>query len=78
MQQGDPLGRLLFCLSIQHIVTQMESELCLFYLDDGTLGGSMDNLRHDLVVVERKGAEIGLQLNRGKSEIICANPNTSP
>ena len=81
MQQGDPLGPLLFCLSIQHIVTQKESELwwyVLFYLDDGTLGGSVGSLRHDLEVVEQKSAEIGhgLQLNRGKSEIICANPNT--
>ena len=25
-------------------------------------------------VIEREGAEIGLHLNKGKSEIICANP----
>ena len=37
----------------------------------------MDNLTHDLEVVEREGAEIGLRLNMEKSEIICANPNTT-
>ena len=41
VQQGDPLDHSFICLSIQHMVTQMESELCLFYLDDGTLGGSV-------------------------------------
>ena len=34
----------------------------------------MDNLKHDLEVVEQEGAEVGLHLNKGKSEIICANP----
>ncbi len=45
VQQGDPLGPLLFCLSIQHIITQLESKLALFNLDDGTLGGNVDNLK---------------------------------
>ena len=52
VQQGDPLGPLLFCLSIQHIVTHLELELALFYLDDGSLGGNVDNLKRDLEVVE--------------------------
>ena len=39
VQQGDPLGPLLFCLTIQHVCSLLKSELCIFYLDDGTLGG---------------------------------------
>ena len=39
--------------------------------------GSRDDLMHDLKVVDQEGAEIGLQLNKGKSEIICVNPDTS-
>ena len=77
VQQGDPLGPLLFCLCIHRMCSRLESELSLFYLDDGTLGGNVDNLTHDLEVVEREGAEIGLRLNMEKSEIICANPNTT-
>ena len=73
VQQGDPLGPLLFCLSIYHIVQQLESELSLFYLDDGTLGGNVGHLERDLEVIEREGAKIGLHLNKGKSEIICAS-----
>ena len=56
--------------------TQLEAEISLFYLDDGTLEGKVDDLMHDLNVVEREGAEIGLQLNREKSEIVCAHPDT--
>ena len=37
----------------------------------------MDNLKRDLEVVERGGAEIGLHLNKGESKIICANPEIS-
>ena len=32
---------------------------------------------HELEVVEQEGAEVGLRLNKGKSEIICASPDTS-
>ena len=32
---------------------------------------------HDLKLVNQEGAEIGLQLNKGKSEIICVAPDTS-
>ena len=77
VQQGDPLGPLLFCLSIHHIVSHLESELSLFYLDDGTLGGETDKLLRDLEMVEREGVKIGLQLNPQKSEIICANPESA-
>ena len=48
VQQGDPLGPLLFCLTIHELGSQLESELCLFYLDDGTLGGSVESIKHDL------------------------------
>ena len=65
MQQSDPLGPLLSCQSIQHIDMQLESELSLFYLDDGTLRGNVDNLKLDLEVVEQEGAEIRLHLNKG-------------
>ena len=75
VQQGDPLGPLLFCLTIHELCSHLQSELCLFYLDDGTLGGSVRDLEHDLEVVERLGTEIGLQLNRQKTEIVC--PNTT-
>ncbi len=34
VQQGDPLGPLLFCLTIHNMVQQLRSELNLFHLDE--------------------------------------------
>ena len=48
----------------------------MFYLDDGTLGGCLDDVLHDLQSVELAAGEMGLQLNRGKSEVICEDPIT--
>ena len=51
VQQGDPLGPLFFCLTIHELTIQLESDLCMFYLDDGTLGGSPDEVLRDLRLV---------------------------
>ena len=40
VQQGDPLDPLLFCLTIHELTIQLEANLCMFYLDDGTLVGA--------------------------------------
>ena len=41
VQQGDPLGPLLFSLTIHPILKMLKSELRIFYLDDGTMGGNL-------------------------------------
>ena len=74
VQQGDPLRPLLFCLTIHPLVSQLESELNIWYLDDGTIGDIAEVVRRDLEVVNREGAELGLQLNEQKSEVVGANP----
>ena len=71
VQQGDPLGPLLFCLTIHPLVSQLKSELCVWYLDDGTVGGTAEVVKHDLEVVTQEGAALGLHLNERKSEVIC-------
>ena len=76
VQQGDPLGPLLFCLTIHPLVTKLISEFKIFYRDDGTLGGSAEFVLHYLQLVEREAAELGLQLNCSKSELICCQPVT--
>ena len=71
IQQGDPLGCFLFCLTIHPLVKSLQSELRIFYVDDGTLGGHKDEVLQDLQRVESEAAKLGLQLNRHKSELIC-------
>ena len=71
MQQGDPLGPLLFCLTLHPLLSQLQSELKIFYLDDGTVGGSTESVLHDLHYLESEVAELGLHLNQSKLELIC-------
>ncbi len=77
VQQGDPLGPLLFCLTIHELVSQLKSEFTLFYLDDGTVGGDQESVESDLLLISEKCGELGLVLNSSKSEIICSNPSQS-
>ena len=45
----------------------------MFYLDDGTLGGSLEDIAHDLEVIKKEACDIGLELNANKSEVISIN-----
>ena len=71
VQQGDPLGPLLFCVTIQSLISDLRSDLRVFYLDDGTQGGSLDDVISDLLHIEEGAARLGLKLNRNKCELIC-------
>ena len=71
VQQGDPLGPLLFCLAIHPLILRLQSELSIFYLDDGLIGGSVDDILHDINLVQEVAEGLGLHLNLQKSELIC-------
>ena len=73
VQQGDPLGPLFYCMSIHQLCSRLKSKFSVFYLDDCSLGGSMEDVLHDLNIVECEGAELGLHLNYQKSEVICVD-----
>ena len=62
IQQGDPLGHMLFCLGIHKLISPLSSDFNVFYLDDGTIGGKVEDLQVDLQL-------IGLFLNVDKSEL---------
>ena len=74
-QQGDPLGPLLFCASSLKLARSMSSELNIWYLDDGSIGGDVSSLLHDLNTVMRVGPSIGLLLNEDKCEVITSDDN---
>eukprot|EP00731_Ephydatia_muelleri_P021279 Em0013g1006a len=73
VQQGDPLGPLLFCLTIHHMCSRLKSELCIFYLDDGTRGGLLSDILHDIEMIKKEAGIVGLELNPQKSEVVGNN-----
>ena len=73
IQSADSLGPLLFCLAIHDVLSNLRSEFTAFYLDDGTLGGSLEDIKADLAYIEDTAKDINLFLNCSKSEIICVD-----
>ena len=74
VQQGDPLGPLLFCLTLFPLSQRLSSRFCICYLDDVSIGGSCDTILSDLKLVE-EAESLGLVLNTHKSEIISCDPS---
>jgi len=68
VQQGDPLGPLLFCLVTRELTSSLKSPLNAWFLDDGTLIGSVDSVLQDLTIVRESGIDLGLELNPEKCE----------
>ena len=76
VQQGDPIGPLLFCITIHKMVLQIQTAFNVWYLDDGTLGGGEEELLSALKTIQQEGAQLGLHLNVHKCELICHDPST--
>ena len=77
VQQGDPLGPLLFSLAIHPIAKELLAQgrngvlgnpldLVIFYLDDGVLCGSPQAVSDALKARTQRAAEVGLALNLTK------------
>lgn len=69
-------GICIFNLAIHSIITQLTSDLNIWYFDDGTIGGRTSSVLADLKTITDRFAEIGLTINSTKlyiSETISAN-----
>lgn len=73
VQQGDPSGPLIFSEAIHPIIEALKSELNIWFLDDGTLVGDIETVRHDLMIIEQKFKEMGLEVNINKCELFVLN-----
>ena len=74
VQQGDPLGPLLFCLAIRPVVEKIATHcpsltLNGWYLDDGVVAGSEEEVIRALEIIQSDGLPRGLVLNSSKSEV---------
>jgi len=69
-QQGDPLGPLLFCVTVQPLLSSLQSPLTVGFMDDLTLGGPQSVVEQDVASVMEVGANLGLHLNISKCEVV--------
>lgn len=77
VQQGDPLGPLLFCLTINNLIKSLRSRFNAWYLDDGSLGDSSNVVFNDLQSVIEQSKCLGLELNFEKCELFFVNESDS-
>jgi hypothetical protein len=77
VQQGDPLGPLLFCLALDKPLKEARCEFRSGYLDDVALGDTVANLIDRVRSLETAAEKIGLKLNHSKCEVFGLNPLTS-
>jgi hypothetical protein len=60
----------MFCLVALKLARSIKSEFNAWYLDDGTIGGIVDNLIRDFENDRQLGSKIGLHIRERKCEII--------
>ena len=69
LHQGDPLAGLLFCLVVKTVVDAIETEVATlilnaWYLDDGHIIGTTEELARVVDIIVREGEPRGLTLSR--------------
>ena len=66
VQQGDPLGPLIFCLTIHTTLLSLKSESIIGYMDDIMIDGPVASVTRDTNVIIDDGSAKGMHLNVAK------------
>jgi len=64
------MGPLLFCLTINPVLTNCKAEFRVGYLDDITLGGEQTALTEEVSFLRDRAGDLGLILNDSKCELL--------
>nr|GEV09763.1 putative reverse transcriptase domain-containing protein [Tanacetum cinerariifolium] len=79
VQQGDPLGHLLFALILHPLLHTIKDSCKLlfhaWYLDDGTVTGDSKEVARVLDIIKVSGPGLGLELNIKKTKIFWPSYN---
>ncbi|GKA54963.1 putative reverse transcriptase domain-containing protein, partial [Tanacetum coccineum] len=79
VQQGDPLGPLLFALILHPLLHKIKDSCKLllhaWYLDDGTVIGDLEEVARVLDIIKVNDPGLGLKLNIKKTEIFWPSCN---
>ena len=85
VQQGDPLGPLLFCLVLNILVKHICSDpncanlsFHSWYLDDGVVAGPSLAVQKVLALIDEKGPPRGLLVNLSKCEVFSPTDVIKP
>jgi hypothetical protein len=78
VQQGDPLGPLLFCFALQRPLSALNTVFAAGYLDDVTFGGPVNQVLENLACFASDCSSLGLSLNHNKCEVIGLTPLSRP
>ena len=70
VQQGDPLGPLLFSLALASVTNVLSAPFMGWYLDDGVLLLRRGEVASTLATLTDEGRKVGLTLNLAKCEIV--------
>ena len=70
IQQGDPLSSLLFSLTVDAAARSADTDINIWYLDDGTLAGSVPDVVSSIQRVRAELSKVGLTINPTKCEAI--------